>query len=630
LTIESLKRRLADGTEEKLTFAAGVNVIVGAQNTGKSTWLRMLDYLMGGDGAPSTHFDAALIAKYRAILCTFRIGDKQFTLERNWTGDGSRSQCLLNNEKFAAAEISSLFMSELGIPELRYPQGNVFSSDRTWPTLGWRSLLRHIYRRQDYWSELVPKQPDSEQHACLLQFLGIAEHLFNKDQADLVDAQKAIAKLEAQKGFLTDLMNQLAVGLVDDPDLSVGLTEETILVAEARMNREVREAISRRDAILESVKTQAAIPKDELAILSGLRTTALEARDRALRKLSEIDTRKGELESYLANLQQEQGRLDRVDASSAVFANLKVTNCPACDQSVEKLVAADNHHCFLCGQHTDVDDGAGDASKRLQFERNQIAAELEEARELVTAVIEERLQTQAGLSGVEKQLLEIGARLLPFQSSAAAIMPQEASALDQTVGSLTQKIETVGRLRVPLQNRESLSAEIDKRRAEAKVLEASASGHEEKIEYEVAADRLSAGFNTYLNAIRAEDPDSWTKGGAVSIRIDERRTKIMFGDRPAKDQLGGTLTLFFLFAYHYALLSLSRFNECHYPGIVVLDLFPDIAKGVALGERIGLVLHPFIGLLARDDMQEGQVIMTSRDYTGDAGVNLIQLTHVWR
>jgi hypothetical protein len=59
-------------------------------------------------------------------------------------------------------------------------------------------------------------------------------------------------------------------------------------------------------------------------------------------------------------------------------------------------------------------------------------------------------------------------------------------------------------------------------------------------------------------------------------------------------QLGGTLRIYFLFAYYYALLNLCRFAECHYPRLVILDLVPDIAKGETMRDRVGLVLEPFV------------------------------------
>ncbi|MGE3280012.1 MAG: hypothetical protein AB7O13_03240 [Alphaproteobacteria bacterium] len=99
--------------------------------------------------------------------------------------------------------------------------------------------------------------------------------------------------------------------------------------------------------------------------------------------------------------------------------------------------------------------------------------------------------------------------------------------------------------------------------------------------------------------------------------------------RRALLQLGGTLRIYFLFAYHYALLNLCRFTECHYPGLVILDLFPDIAKGKTMRDRVGLVLEPFVFLAADPGITPIQVIATRRDFGENPGMNVIHLRHTW-
>ena len=67
------------------------------------------------------------------------------------------------------------------------------------PNSGWRSLYRHMYRRQSFWGDIADRQPESEQHACILQFCGIAEKLFSEEYGRLIEKQKRIVELQAQK-----------------------------------------------------------------------------------------------------------------------------------------------------------------------------------------------------------------------------------------------------------------------------------------------------------------------------------------------------------------------------------------------------------------------------------------------
>jgi hypothetical protein len=630
LIIDKLARTTVGGDVEVLEFEPGVNVIVGPQNSGKSTWLRMLDYLMGETESVAERFDEVLVRKYRSVSATLRFGDEAAVLGRQWGEDGRRSQMTLDGNRFAIADVQTLFLERLGIPVLRYPQGNVVASDRMWPTLGWRSLLRHIYRRQDFWGDLVPQQPESEQHACLLQFLGLAEHLFADELATLVDKQKQLTRLQNRKDYFVEMMNQIALDLLGDQDVSVGITAQSIDAARARVQGEIADLIQARAVLLEGVRDRTAPPGGDLARLMEERMLALHRRDGLRATLEQVGDRARELERYASGLRQELERLDRADTAAAVFDDIKITHCPACDQSVEGR-SRTLDHCFLCGQETlDAPASSEAPARRLKFERDQIATELVEADELVQTAKTEHIRKQAALEDADRRVRELESTLRPFQANASSILPEEVALIDQKIGALNARLEALERLHGPLQTRDALSAEIDALQAEVHRLEASLAAKEEKVEFETASDRLSEGFNTYLNAIRSRDKTSWTTGGAVSVRVMERRTQYVISGRAARPQLGGTLTIYFLFAYQYALISLNRFPECNYPGLTILDFFPDIANSVAIRDRLSLVLEPFVELARDEDMDPIQIIATTRDFPERPDVNLIQLTQIWR
>jgi chromosome segregation ATPase len=473
LLVREIGRTTAEGERESLTFEPGVNVIVGPQNTGKSTWLRMLDYLMGETESPAERFDEVLVSKYRSISATLLLGDETAVLERSWTEGGRRSQMTLNGERFSVAETQSFFLQRLGIPVLRYPQGNVHASERTWPSLGWRSLLRHIYRRQEFWGELVPQQPESEQHASLLQFLALAEHLFPAELATLVDTQKQIARLQNRKDYFVEVMQQIAPDLVGDQNVSVGITPQSIDAAMTSVRHEIDQLVETRSALLASVRDRTAPPDGALGRLLEARVTTLRRRDELKERLGEIEGRARELVRYRSNLAQELDRLGRADAAAAVFEDIKVTHCPACDQSVQDR-ARTHDRCFLCGQATpDASEDA--AGRRLQFERNQITAELAEADELVQAAQAEADQTAAAFDAADREVRELEATLRPFQASASGIVPEEIALTDQKIGALNARLQALQRLYGPLEIRDKLSAQIEALQVEQRRLEATVS-----------------------------------------------------------------------------------------------------------------------------------------------------------
>jgi hypothetical protein len=64
-----------------------------------------------------------------------------------------------------------------------------------------------------------------------------------------------------------------------------------------------------------------------------------------------------------------------------------------------------------------------------------------------------------------------------------------------------------------------------------------------------------------------------------------------------------------------------------------LDFFvryPDIAREAALGDRLHLVLGPFVQLALEKDIEPIQVIATSRGLPERPNINFIYLKEVWR
>jgi len=94
--------------------------------------------------------------------------------------------------------------------------------------------------------------------------------------------------------------------------------------------------------------------------------------------------RRAELDAYIASLRTELSRFDRIKEGVAIFADLKVTHCPACDQEVKPQRFAPDL-CQVCGQHHLIQDAEGhqSAARRVAFEEQQIHEEIAELEDLV-------------------------------------------------------------------------------------------------------------------------------------------------------------------------------------------------------------------------------------------------------
>lgn len=157
LLLHAVTRSMGEEQEE-LTFEPGVNLIVGPRNSGKSKWLQTIDQLLGDDIEANERSTDDILLKYDSAGLSFSIGEEGFAVERRWKQAGLYSKVSVNGDMLSLKEYRDLLMERLEIPIVHYPQGDPYGQ-RAWPELGWRSLFRHIYRRQRFWNDLADQQP---------------------------------------------------------------------------------------------------------------------------------------------------------------------------------------------------------------------------------------------------------------------------------------------------------------------------------------------------------------------------------------------------------------------------------------------------------------------------------------
>ncbi len=632
--IREVRRFPEHGPEDTLTLQPGVNVIVGRPNTGKTKWLQMLDYLMGEDDKPENTFGQELAEKYDRITALVEIDGTPVTLERRWKERGLRGKVLIDGEQIAADDFSQVLLRRLEIPVLHYPKGNPYSP-RAWSELSWRQLLRHIYRQQRFWSDLADKQYEGDQLACLMLFLGIAENLYSHESSQSVELSKQLNKLEGAKEQFETLLHQLATDLVAEAELQVAITRDSLDTATHRYTQRIGDLQQQRLALLESLRgastpPEAATPPRSAAPVVDLgdRWAHLHAaRDALLNQLTLSRNRLQELENYRSAIKNELARLERAQVASRILSPLKVSHCPVCSQTIAG-VHPEPEDCYLCGQHWPAPSAAGDDTP-IEFEQEQLRTELEEANQLILTLTTEQRERGTSLRQIEQELAEVEGELQLVRQAVAAILPPELTALDVEIGRLQERIEQLKRLETTLDYQDTLTRQIDTLRSELAHLQAEAKRRTQAIQYEHAGDVLAAGMNTYLNQLTVGDLQLWSQG-PVAVRIKENTFTITIGGEEWSRPLGGTLRLYFLMAYHYALLNLSHQPGYHYPGLVILDLPPTLEDQTTVLDKENYVLQPFVELTQHADKQPSQVIAAGSAFEGLHGAHMIQLTQVWR
>lgn len=629
LSVSRIERRLSTGNVEELTFAPGVNLLVGRPNTGKTKWLQTLDFLLGdlGDHPFQGAEETGLAEKYDAAAAHLVIGGEEVRVERRWKEPGAKTKVFVDGDAMAAKDFQQWLLAKLDIPLVHYPKGNPMSG-QTWPELSFRTLLRHIHRQQRFWTDIADRQPEYEQHACLLQFLGLAERIYTDEYGELVGLRLEAERLKARRDQYGQTLEDLAREVLAEPSLTVSVTPATIAAAQGRLGETTRTLQERRAEILTGASDRALPPehRGHVARLSEKRAALLVAHQDALVRLKAASERHEELRRYRADLADELDRIARAEDAGAVLADLRITHCPACDQTVPTSPPAPDH-CFLCHQHLPEEPVLEElGAVRLRFERDRLTGELKEADSLLDVVDRDRKKLSAEVAATDEALLGIERELEPARTAVAALVQEEVSAIDVALGQLSERERQVGRIAAALEVGRDLTRRIEELEKRIEPLSDAVGEKLRSIDFGAAASLLEDGMNAYLSALNALRPDVW-RHSPVQVDLTRSGSTIRVGARRWHTVLGGTDTLYFLMAYQFGLLALSDKAGCHYPGLSIIDLPGDIL-GEAVEDKENFIVQPFIELLGRDDYRGAQLIMTGASFKGLDGALFRRLSHV--
>lgn len=631
LSIGHLERRLALGGDiEELRFEPGVNVLVGRPNTGKTKWLETLDYLLGdlGENPFDRTEEEGLTEKYDLARAELLIGEERMLIERRWREPGAKTKIFVDGEGMKAQEFQHFLLEKLGIPLLNFPRGNPMSG-QTWPELSFRMLLRHIYRQQRFWNDIADQQPETEQHACLLQFLGLAEKIFTEDYGQLINRKIEVEQLKARRDQYGLTLNELAREALSEPGLSVDANVQTVRDARERLERELEELRQRRVALLSEARDKVIAPKDSgrVSKLGEERASIVTALEEWKRRVKEIKDRLSKMNDYREELQDELDRLTRAKDAGAVLADLRITHCPACDQTVSNNYP-DTESCFLCHQPLLQEPIVGElGAVRLRFENDRISGELKEADQLISVLQRDSKRVSEDISTGEERLRMLENELAPARQAVAAFVQQDISAIDMALGQLSEKQRQLERISAAVQLGQEQTKRISAVEREIEPLQAKVDEAARATDFEAAAAQLEEGMNAYLTAINTLRPKIW-RHSAVRIDLTRASFSIKVGARRWNVVLGGTDTLYLLMAYHYSLLTIAEKIQCHYPGLAIIDV-PAEFSGEAIEDKENFIVQPFIDLVDKQEYTGAQLIITGASFSGLEGANRLNLTHVY-
>ncbi len=333
------------------------------------------------------------------------------------------------------------------------------------------------------------------------------------------------------------------------------------------------------------------------------------------------------MKRYQQQLSDELSRIQRAEDAGAIISDIRISHCPACDQTVKTVSAAGND-CFLCHQHLPsepVVEGLG--AVRLRFERDRLKGELEEVEKLVSLLSKDVTKFSAEVFRNEEELRSVERELEPSRQAVSAVSQEEISAIDVKLGKAIERERQLGRVGAAVALGKGLDEKIEALEKQIAPLKKSVDALSSSLDYGAAADMLEDGMNDYLNSLNLHRPGSWRHSG-ISVDLTKSGFNLKVGRRRWQSALGGTDSLYFLMAYHYGLLSLSNKLDCHYPGLSIIDV-PGEFSGEAIADKENFIVQPFVELMNQDDFANVQLIMTGAAFENLDGAEFQRMTEIY-
>ncbi len=648
LLINKLIRKTNEGESEELVFSSGVNVIIGAPGTGKSQWLKMLDYLWGKDAKAEKAFDAAVANKYNSIEAHCKIGEIEYIFSRRWDEAKSRRKVYVNDEEISVTEFSDKMLELLEYPIIDYPKGSPYGSKK-WPSLSWRTLYRHMYRRT-WGNQIIDQQVDSEFHACVAYFLGLAPILFSEEFAKQVSLTREIEGTQQLKENFFKILKQVTNRLkIDQEDLG-DVTPLAIQEALSRVDQLIENDEAKREEILKSLQEEVLNGEGSInnSIFEELNTKIFHLDQQeieASHQCQQTKLRLKEYQDYYSSVKSEISRLERALSAEKLFAEFKITHCPACDRLVEPPASNDTE-CHVCHQSFDENSDEEAGRARLEFELIQLQAELKEAKDLLGQAEKDINKLESSLENISRSRDKLNAQLRPVQKSAVTIMPPEITILDTRIGQLQAKKEQIERIKDTLGYRDVLNQQITELEDRLEQFKAKVKVSRKGLDFASVSDYLTGGMNDYFRLLKKYNTSAWLQKEA-KIKVTQSNVTFSVGEESWK-HLSSSQSQFYLLAYNFALLGLSNESSYFYPGILILDLPAkfDVGKPITseedsedksdvnLTDGESIAIQPFIDLLSSELSSEenptAQVIVAGNSLSEITGkVNKIYLHDVW-
>ncbi|MBC3540425.1 hypothetical protein ACFSC6_11085 [Rufibacter sediminis] len=616
------ERITSEGEVELLLFDKGINLITGEHGAGKTTWIKHIDFVLGKDSNISHVFpDDELSTKYAKLSIDCLIGEDLVHIHRLPLEHGVASKIFINDIPYSPSEFSTEILRLLNIPsDIKYPKGNPYTTP--WVTLTFRSIFRHIYRKEDSWNDITEKQPQNEQFASISLLLGYADKIFPNELNNSISNEKKLLELQNKRDQFNDIIFSIAREMSSKENSLINKKSSLEInnIIE-HLQSELKKIEVDRETILKSRLERLDNENKFKEIgLSETRAILYSEKSKNIENASTLRKKINEFQIIKQSISDELGRLKRTK-KSGLISELKITHCPACDQEFEKTYATKDE-CFVC--HRSIHGISTKKSTRIDFEIEQLTGELTEISSIL-------MQDQKALNNYKdndevlgETILAIDTQLESLKSQLFALNDNQISDLDVQKGRIIEQIINYERLDKNRSYKTLLEQEIIDLEFEILKEKAILEKKEALIDFETIPHELAYYMQDYVDKVSKGNPNIWKNKGRINILMNESKISF-FVNNKNWTALGGLDRYIFLLSYQYGLLALSYNAECNYPALTIIDLPPDLGRSKETS--FNYLITPFTSL-SNAMLTSGsgiQIIVLGRSFTGIKNANTIPI-----
>jgi hypothetical protein len=518
----------------------------------------MIDFCLGNRDTAESALGQDVASRYLQIRLDIQLNGKSFALTRSLDKSyGPLTKIKINGaDEVSVDAFSTWILAQLGWPEFNIPKGrNPRHAIESVP-LTFRTLWRHIYRREGSWLEFAQREEEFHRRAVTRFFLGLGGEERALAELRTSQAVERLTSLESESRALEELASEVLMSVTQE----LGLDSSERAGADhlvRDLEHQAQQLQRRRELVLaeatETTENASALTENYRAVDASLQDSVT--------RLTEIEKLSVAYADALEGTRGEAERLARAEVSVHELSSIPVRICPNCMQSVRPDTSAEI--CYLC--HQEMSDHPA-IERRLKLEVLALRRETQETEELVLETSEEveRLRSKVAMLEAERQ--DLRRRMDNERREMVAPFVGELQTLSHRLGQIEAQKSALMGLSTIVQKRESLARNIVAARQHLQAAEAEVDTRQRR--RDIAAQRCSAFADRMNEFLRALGND-WRLG---EITLTEEDVEFYAGTG-RWERLGAEAKVLFMYAYHYALLCLPETipEGARSPGIAVLD-----------------------------------------------------------